>query len=82
MNVADAIAVLGFLFKDAEAPPCVSAADTNDDGVVNIADAIALLAYLFVRGTEPFPEPFAVCGTDPTPDPISCTTSTYGCAPF
>ena len=68
LNIADAIAVLSYLFADAPLPPCPDAADANDDGQLNIADAIATLSYLFAGGTMPAPSPG--CGTDPTPSDL------------
>ena len=72
-------ALLGFLFRGAREPPCLSAADTNDDGRLNIADAIRLLSYLFAAGDTPLPEPFLDCGYDPTDDDLFCAGGTFGC---
>ena len=48
LNIADAIAVLQFLFGEPKpAIPCMKAADANDDDALNIADAITVLSYLF-----------------------------------
>jgi hypothetical protein len=77
-NIADAVAILGFLFAGGQIT-CLSAADTNDDGKVNIADAIYFLAYLFTPGARPLPDPSYDCGYDPTPDALSCFTSSPGC---
>jgi hypothetical protein len=71
LNIADAIFVLGYLFGNAETPSCEDAADCNDDGELNIADAIAALGHLF-GGTGPLPDPFTVCGPDPTADDLGC----------
>jgi hypothetical protein len=74
-NIADAIFVLSYLFGGGPDPHCFDAADTNDDGAINIADAITLLGYLFGGGTA-LPDPFGVCGPDPTvEDPeLPCVT--------
>ena len=71
INIADAIAILGFLFGGGEPPDCRDAGDANDDGLLNIADAIALLGHLF-GGAGDLPPPFASCGTDPTPEELTC----------
>jgi hypothetical protein len=55
-NIADAIALLGFLFGGGPAPVCFKAADANDDNAANIADAITILGYLFGGGTMTDPE--------------------------
>ncbi len=71
LNVADAIFILGYAFGGGPAPSCLKGADTNDDGRINVADAIYLLGYAFGGGPPP-PPPFESCGTDPTPDDLSC----------
>jgi hypothetical protein len=55
------------------APPCLDAADTNDDGAVDIGDAIAVLSHLFA-GAGPLPDPFGECGVDPTVDELGCAS--------
>ena len=52
LNIADAIALLGFLFSGSAAPGCLDAGDVNDDGANNIADAISLLGFLFSGSAE------------------------------
>jgi hypothetical protein len=59
VDVADAAAVVSFLF----APPlykpqipCLDACDCNDDGRIDLADAVCILQYLFQRGRFP-PDP-------------------------
>ena len=52
-------------------PRRFAAADVNDDGLHNITDPIALLHHLFLGGEAPS-EPFADCGSDPTPDDLTC----------
>ncbi len=71
VNIADAIALLGYLFGGQAEPGCMKAADANDDGGVNIADAITMLGYLF--GGQPMIAP------DGTP----ITAANHpGCAPY
>ena len=51
VDIADAIALLGYLFGGGTKPPpvCAKAADANDDDRLDIADAIKILGYLFNR---------------------------------
>jgi hypothetical protein len=49
----------------------LKAADANDSGAVNIADAIYLLGYVFASGPA-LPPPLVDCGSDPTPDSLTC----------
>lgn len=81
VNIADAIYLLGFLFPvdlDADGVPdpsplaCADACDANDDGVLNLADVVRLLGALFGAPATPLSAPGPTCGTDPTPDPLSC----------
>ncbi len=69
-EIADAIAILEYLFKKRPLP-CPDAADANDSGAVDIADAVRLLLYLFKGAPAPLP-PFDAPGLDPTPDPLVC----------
>ncbi len=50
VNIADAVAVLTYLFAGGEAC-CLTNMDANGDNGVNIADAVAVLSYLFAGGT-------------------------------
>ncbi len=49
INIADAVAVLSYLFSGGEAC-CLTNMDANGDGGVNIADAVVVLSYLFAGG--------------------------------
>lgn len=71
VDLADPIAILGYLFSGAAEPNCLDAADANDDGAVDLADAISLLGYLFTGGLPPA-SPFPTPGADPTGDPLGC----------
>ncbi len=74
-NLGDAIYILMYLFQNGDKPPCLDAADGNDDGAVDISDPIRLLGHLFVSEAPP-PPPYgtipAACGPDPTPDELKC----------
>lgn len=74
MNIADAVALLGWLFTGATAPECEAAADVNDDDLHTIADPIYLLNSLFVPVSPPPPPPHPVCGFDPSPF-LTCDVS-------
>lgn len=85
INIADAVALLTFLFPSGCTPGvdcpeegCTDACDTNDDGNFNIADAVSLLSVLFPMNCTPgvncpgLPEP-SFCGSDPTDnDGLDC----------
>ncbi|MFQ5653564.1 MAG: integrin alpha [Planctomycetota bacterium] len=70
--VADALAALGYLFQLQGAPPCLSAADVNDDGRINIVDPIFLLNHIFSPTPPPVPAPAGSCGFDTTADLVCC----------
>ena len=71
LDIADAIALLNFLFQGADAPPCPKAADTDDNGRLNITDVVRLPMHLFGGGPA-LQAPFPNCGEDPTPDGLEC----------
>lgn len=72
VDIADAIALLSYLFASGAVPCCLDAADTSDSGVVDIGSAIYLLSFLFANGTAPpTPGPMA-CGPDSTADTLGC----------
>jgi hypothetical protein len=70
LNIADAVAILAFLFSGVP-NDCHDAVDANDDGSLNVADAVYLLSYLFASGAAPR-APFPAPGTDPTQDGYDC----------
>lgn len=70
INIADVLAILGFLFAGDRSVDCEDAADCNDDERLNIADAIYLLQWLFAGGA-PLPPPNE-CGPDPEGDRLGC----------
>ncbi len=65
ITIADAIALLGFLFSREGPVRCSDAADANDDGILSISDAVAILRRYFAgHGNE------ALCAADETPDSL------------
>ena len=72
LGITDALVILGYLFLDAAAPNCLSAADANDDGRINIADPVATLRMLFFDDTPSLPLPGDDVGPDPTADALGC----------
>ncbi len=71
IDIADAVAVLGYLFASGAPFACASSADANDDGRLDLSDAVRILVHLFGDGA-PLPEPFTACGGDPTEDGLEC----------
>ena len=78
VNVADAIALLGYLFSGAGPLVCLESGDVNNDGSIDISDAISILGYLISGGATP-PQPFPGCGPDTDTDSISCNAPTGSC---
>ena len=75
LRLAALMRTLNFLFLGDAPPPCLRAADFDDNARVEITDAIASLSFLFAGGPGPAP-PGEDCGGDPTPDALSCDAST------
>lgn len=74
VDIADAVFLLAAAFiSGSPAPPCLDAADCNDDGSYDpILDSAVLLQSIFVPGSLPVAPPFSSCGGDPTPDTLIC----------
>lgn len=70
-TIGDPFALLNFLFLSGAEPTCLVACDANDNGGLGLDDAVYMLQNLFVSGPNP-PQPFPVCGGDPTPDNLNC----------
>jgi hypothetical protein len=70
-GVADALALLGYLFSSSE-HTCIDALDSNDDGQIDITDAYYLLHYQFSSGEAPPAPGIGSCGVDPTDDALDC----------
>ncbi len=71
VDIADAIAILGYLFSGGGDGGCLAATDANADSTTNVADAITVLTHLFAQG-GPLAPPFPGCGVDPTVDEGDC----------
>ncbi len=80
IDIADPINLLSYLFvPSTPVPGCLDALDVDDSGSVTIGDAINVLDFLFALGTPP-PSPWPNCGTDRSPDSVTCATSQDNCA--
>ncbi|MBI4600938.1 MAG: CotH kinase family protein [Planctomycetes bacterium] len=75
VTIADAVALLWFLFLGGNALDCADAADADDNGHTGLADAVGILEHLFRAGRPPAAPGPAACGPDPTPDGLSCDYS-------
>ena len=75
INMTDAISILSFLFLGGGEPPCLDAADTDNNEVVQLTDGIYMLNFLFSGGAPPS-APFPGCGADPTTDTLGCVEFT------
>jgi hypothetical protein len=73
VDLSDGIFLALRLYAGGEAPACLDAADTDDDGSLAVSDVIAVLQFLFRGGMAPaFPGP-GYCGPDPTgADALTC----------
>jgi len=71
VDLSDGLFVLNFLFSGGQRPGCLRSADVDDNGSIEVTDATSLFNYLFLGGDEPA-TPFADCGTDSSPDTLTC----------
>lgn len=53
-NIADVVALLGYIFGSIPAQPRPFA-DVNGDCTINITDAVCLVGYILAQGAEPMP---------------------------
>lgn len=53
VNVADAVYLINYIFKNGPGPVPLCVGDANGDSKVNVGDAIFLLQYVFKGGTAP-----------------------------
>ena len=76
INLSDVVGILQYLFQgEAWVPPCLDAADTDDNGTVEVSDALYLTAFLFRKEAPPLP-PFPLPGVDSmVPDRLDCVTT-------
>ncbi len=70
-TIADAVFLLHYLFTGGEPPPCLDAADADDDGRLSIADPLTILFFQFGDG-DLLPTQFPTCGMDSTKDALDC----------
>ena len=74
LDITDAVFDLNFLFLAGDAPPCEEACNATGDEAHDLTDPIYTLNYLFLGGPAP-PAPGAqICGRDPEPGQLTCTT--------
>ncbi len=72
-DVLDCIFLFSFLNLAGSQPPCLDAADVDDDGQIGLADALTVAEFILFPGTPPPPPPGPdVCGPDPTADALGC----------
>ncbi|HLU47983.1 MAG TPA: hypothetical protein VK116_07855, partial [Planctomycetota bacterium] len=79
-DIGDVVFLLNYLFQNGPELLCEKAADSNDDGTLDLSDSIHLLLFLFRGGLAPT-APFPDCGTDPTPDSLTCFARLGACGP-
>ena len=53
VNVADAVFIINYAFRDGLPPNPLEAGDANCDGATNIADAVYVISYVFRGGPPP-----------------------------
>ena len=53
VNVADAVYIISYIFRDGPAPVPPAAGNANGDAQVNVADAVYLISYIFRSGPAP-----------------------------
>jgi hypothetical protein len=73
VTIADGIFILQDLFAGGPAPPCLDAADANNDGRYNLVDAIVIFQFLFGNPAVLIPEPYLEIGSD-TDGSLGCAT--------
>jgi hypothetical protein len=69
VNLADAFAILNFLFLNGQAPGCLETADSNNDRAIDLSDAVTLLNFVLLDGPPPPAPgpPGSPCGSEPDP---------------
>ena len=74
VDLSDAVALLGYLFRGGAPPECFAALDADRTGIVELTDAVVILSYLFLDGSPPV-APFPECNPDPLGDLLECPES-------
>ena len=72
VDISDAVALLGCLFRGDPCGTCEDASDVNDDGGLDIADPVTALDAIFRGGAQPPSPGTSNCGEDPTEDGLGC----------
>jgi len=73
IGLADAVYLLRWSYLGGSAPPCLDAADVNDDGQARgTSDAIFLLTWRYLGGSPPPSSGTNECSLDPTHDRLDC----------
>jgi hypothetical protein len=78
INITDPIVILNWLFSGGPEPPCLDAADADDNSFITMEDAVYLLDHLSQGGPPPPPPYYASpggngqCGFDGTADLLGC----------
>ena len=68
----DALLLLAWHGQFGDTPPCVDAADADDNGRISLLDPLLLLRYVFQDGDAPPVPGLEECGPDPTDDDLDC----------
>jgi len=77
-NAVDYLFLYYYILSAGDVPPCMDAADVNDEDGVDIADLVYLGNFIWKSGPAP-PPPYGAfpdsCGADPTSDDLDCIYS-------
>jgi hypothetical protein len=71
LDLADHVYLINYVFRKGPKPPCMDAADVDDNGLIEFLDMVLILDYLFEATFVP-PPPFPDYGKDTTPDALNC----------
>ncbi len=82
VNLTDAILVANNIFAQRHVFfDCKDMLDANDDGNLDSTDPVTIINWFYNNGPA-IPEPFDVCGLDPTDDGLDCVHSNCDCDNF